>query len=135
MNLHLILRDDIITALDILVLLNDFLDDYRTSKPGLTLEDSRRIRVIQSDLIQKAAEINGRTIRDLLSDLDQPKQRLQKAIAQAEEVIKNLKEINRVLGIVATLIEVFNKISLGLASGGIVLIESLVNSIDQISRA
>jgi hypothetical protein len=135
MNLHLILREDIITALDLLVLLNDFLEDYRTNKPGLTLEDSRRIRLIQSDLIQKAAEINAKTIRDLLSDLDQPKQRLLQAIDQASSVIKNLKEINRVLGIVATLIEVFNKISLGLASGGIVLIESLVNSIDQISRA
>lgn len=133
MNLHLILREDIITALDILILLNDFLEDYRTRKPGLTLEDSRRIRVIQSDLIQKAAEINGRTIRDLLTDLEEPKKRIQQAIAKAEKVIKNLKEINDVLGIVATIIEVFNRISLGLASGGIVLIEALLKSIDQIS--
>jgi DNA repair exonuclease SbcCD ATPase subunit len=134
MNLHLLLREDIAFSADFLLTLSELLGDYRTSKPELTLEESRRIRALQTDLIQKASDLNGQTIRDLMADLEEPKKRLQQAIAKAEEVIKNLKEVNRVLGIVATLIEAFNRISLGLASGGLVLIESLVKSIDELAR-
>ncbi len=79
-------------------------------------------------------EISVGIMKDILTDLDAPGQRITIVTSKVENAIQKLQQIDKLLGIVSSLVNIFGTIAAAVSGGKpLVAIGSLLNGLESLS--
>lgn len=82
-----------------------------------------------------ANDLSVGIMNNILTDLDAPGQRIKFVTSKVEKAIQKLQQINKLLGIVSSLVDIFGKIAAAAVSGRqpLVAISSLLDGLENLS--
>lgn len=73
-------------------------------------------------------------VKDILTDLDEPRQRITIVTSKVENAIQKLQQIDKLLGIVSSLVNIFGTIAAAVSGGKpLVAIGSLLDGLENLS--
>lgn len=97
-------------------------------------EKFTKMSTLETQLIGDANTIATWQIRDIITDLYEPRNRIETVTKNVEYAINKLRDFNKLISILTSFVNLFGKI-VGAVSGGlsVVAISSLLDEIDQLS--